>query len=137
MVVNGLKGTVERAQESEKLLLYGFLNFANITVAKAGEVLDKVRVWRGEKKFIDIAPSQDIIVTLPKTEIAKYKMTLNYATPQIAPIKAGQNIATLTVTAPSITPQIFNIHAKENNHAVSAFKRVIENITYYLFGLKD
>jgi D-alanyl-D-alanine carboxypeptidase (penicillin-binding protein 5/6) len=117
LVVNGLSGTIERANESEKLLQYGFLNFDNISIVKKDQILENARVWLGKDKFIPIRAKEDIIVTLPKDHIDKINVMIEYNHPIKAPIKEGDHIT-----------------ASKEIKKLPLLSRIFTNISHHIFG---
>ncbi len=133
LVVNGLRGTVERANEAERLMQYGFLNFDNVSVFKQGNVIDQVPVWAGQAETVSLTINEDIIYSLPKAEVDKVKATLIYNTPVPAPIKKGDHIADLVVTAPDMEEKTYPLVAADNVEKLSYFGRLLANAKYYVF----
>lgn len=133
LVVNGLKGTIERANESERLLQYGFLNFDNLTLFKKDAIIDQVPVWGGKNATVPVTVSDDIIYTLPKLAMDKIKVTLSYNSPVAAPVKKGDHVADLVVIAPEIGEKTYPLVASSPVEELSFFPRMWTNVKYYLF----
>src|SRR5688572_10270812 len=66
MVVHGLTGMQERADEAGQLLDWAFRETGNYTVASKGSVLADAPVEYGDSKTIPLTVSQDLLLTLPK-----------------------------------------------------------------------
>lgn len=133
VVVNGLKSTVERANEAERLLQYGFLNFDNLTLFKKDSVIDQMPVWAGKNATVSLISNEDIIYTLPKAAMDKVKATVVYNTPLPAPVKKGDHVADLIVTIPDMPNKTYPLVAAEDVEKASYFGRLYLNIKYYLF----
>ena len=98
LVVNGLSSLKARAEESERILDWGFRAFQNYLVAKRGEVVTEVPVWQGTQAAVAVTADQDIILTLPRSENATgIGAKVIYESPMHAPISAGAPIARLIV----------------------------------------
>ncbi|MBD0275106.1 MAG: D-alanyl-D-alanine carboxypeptidase, partial [Acetobacteraceae bacterium] len=67
LVVHGLAGVNERSQESERLLEWGFREFDNMTIAKAGEPIETAPVWLGAAPTVPLTVAADVKVTLPRS----------------------------------------------------------------------
>lgn len=134
LVINGLPTMAERAKESEDILNYGFANFSNVTIHKKGNIISQARVWMGEKKFVPVIASEDIVLTLAKEQIDKIKIELQYDSPIPAPITQGQYITDLSVNLPSGEKKIFGGIAGENISKLSYFSRLMAKAKYLIFG---
>lgn len=65
-------------RESMKLYNYGFAQYESVPIAKAGQVLGKVRVSKGTVDWVNLVAKQDIsaVVLKGKKEAITYKMNL-------------------------------------------------------------
>lgn len=97
MVVAGLDSVDKRKAEAQKLLDYGFSQFRSINVYDAGDVVSKVRVWGGDERWVNLVVPDVFRVSLAPFEQAKAELRLSYKGPLMAPVKAGENVATLKV----------------------------------------
>jgi len=104
LVVTGLPSMQARAEESERLMDYGFRSFENITLVKAGETVDNAQVWLGAQDTVPLQATEDVVVTVPRQGTADLKVSVVYDGPVPAPIHRGDKIATLRATAPGIPP---------------------------------
>jgi len=99
-VVNGLESNKERAAESAKLLDWGFREFGNYALFRAGDTTEIAPVWLGTVPTVEMKIERDIHITMTKKARRNMKVTVHYQSPIPAPIAAGQKIGTLTVEAP-------------------------------------
>ena len=102
LVVNGLSSKKVRSSESERLLEWGFREFNNYEMFKAGDVVTDANVWLGKKGTVALLIEEDLTLTLPKKARRDMKVTVSYEGPLPAPIQKGQRVATLTITAPDV-----------------------------------
>jgi D-alanyl-D-alanine carboxypeptidase (penicillin-binding protein 5/6) len=65
-VVMGTKSEKARAQESQKLLNYGFRFFETHRLYTAGQELKQMRVWKGESEALKLGLSSELYVTVPR-----------------------------------------------------------------------
>ncbi len=100
IVMNGLTSMNERANEGAKLLDWGMKNFENKTLFKAGQQVDKANVVLGEQENVPLVVKDDLFMTIPKTAVNNYKVTVSYKEPLEAPVKLGQQIGTLNIEIP-------------------------------------
>ena len=91
-VVLGAPSEAARATESQKLLNYGFQFYESHLVYQQGQVVNKLKVWKGIENQLTSTVASDLYVTLPKGEYKNVKAQVSSVQPLIAPIKAGQVI---------------------------------------------
>ena len=87
-----------RAQESQKLLNFGFQNYDSVRLYQKENVVSTLKVWKGSSSRIRAGLSRDLYVTVPKGEAGKLKADLVSEQPLVAPVAAGQRVGTLRVT---------------------------------------
>jgi serine-type D-Ala-D-Ala carboxypeptidase (penicillin-binding protein 5/6) len=100
LVVNGLIGTILRANESEKLLNYGFLGFENIKFAEKHKSFAEIKINNGKKKTVALMSNENIIITVPKIDKANVSSEIIYNEKLSAPVKSGQELAELIIKTP-------------------------------------
>ncbi|QAU33229.1 D-alanyl-D-alanine carboxypeptidase family protein [Janthinobacterium sp. 17J80-10] len=84
-----------RAQESQKILNWGFQNFDTVKLYAKGQAVDTPQVWKGSKNQLKIGFNHDVYVTVPKGAAAKMKPVLERKDPLVAPIDLNAQVATL------------------------------------------
>jgi D-alanyl-D-alanine carboxypeptidase (penicillin-binding protein 5/6) len=87
-----------RAQESQKLLNWGFQNFDAVRLYAQGDAVRQIDVWKGARNSLKAGFRKDLVVTVPKGEAAKLKAELLSATPVLAPVAEGGRVGVLRVT---------------------------------------
>lgn len=97
-VVLGAASDTVRAQESLKLLNFGFQFFETVKLYAGGEALSQLRVWKGKLNELPVGFSADFVMSLPKESADKIQVTLESRQPLVAPIQQGQPVGTLSVT---------------------------------------
>lgn len=68
VVVMGAKSDEIRFQETQKLFSYGFRYYQTSKIYNKGEVLSQAKVWGGEQESVDIIVTEDIYVTIPRSQ---------------------------------------------------------------------
>lgn len=104
LVVTGLPSMQARAEESERLMDYGFRTFENVTLVKAGDTVETAQVWLGREDTVPLVSADNIVVTVPRQGVADIKVSVAYDGPVPAPISKGAVIGDLNVAAPGIAP---------------------------------
>ncbi len=100
VVVNGLTSEAERAAETKRLLDIGFREFKTYALLKPGEVVGEAEVWAGEFHTVPLAVRQPVNVMLRRASRDGLRVTLKFEEPVMPPIARGQQLGSLTITAP-------------------------------------
>ena len=97
-VLLGSTSESARAQESQKLLNWGFQFFDSVKLYGAGEAVKSLEVWKGAAEAVKVGVKSDLFVTVPKGEADKLKAELVSRQPLVAPLASGQRVGMLRVT---------------------------------------
>src|SRR5687767_6311906 len=97
-VLLGSTSESTRAQESQKLLNWGFQFFDSIKLHPANQSVKAIEVWKGSGSEVKAGFQGDIIVTVPKGDADKLKAELLSQEPLVAPVAAGQRVGMLRVS---------------------------------------
>ena len=97
-VVLGTGSDNLRAQEAQRLLTYGFQNFAAIRLYQGGQTVSQMKVFKGGRSVVNAGFAQDLVVSLPKDVTERLKVQMVSQQPLLAPIEAGQRIGTLKLS---------------------------------------
>ena len=134
MVVNGLKTMKERGDESLRLMNWGFREFSNYAVLKENIKVVSVPVWLGETKSVSAVPAKSLTLTLPKGRQKDIVAHLKYKTPLKAPVKKGQEIASLVLSAPEHADTVIPLYAERDVKRLGYFGRLKETVKHVLFS---
>lgn len=96
-VVVGSVSDQVRAQESLKLLNWGFQNFDTIRLYEKNQVVASPEVWKGSSGDVDIGFNVDTYVTVPKSSISQLRTILERNDPIIAPVNEGAPVGVLKI----------------------------------------
>ncbi|TCZ66790.1 D-alanyl-D-alanine carboxypeptidase family protein [Roseicella aquatilis] len=105
LVFNGLPSMRARAEESERLLEWGFREFENVVLFKASDVVEEVPVHLGARATVPLVGGKDVVVTLPRSWRNKLQVKVRYDAPVAAPVQKGQELGRLSVTGPGVPPE--------------------------------
>jgi serine-type D-Ala-D-Ala carboxypeptidase (penicillin-binding protein 5/6) len=94
-VVLGTHSDAQRAQESQKLLNYGFQFYDSVRVYAKGQPISTLRVWKGASNQLKAGLPADLYVVLPRGEADKLSAEFVSKQPLIAPISEGQPVGTV------------------------------------------
>lgn len=97
-VVLGAPSDSVRAQESLKLLNYGFQFYDAVQVYAKNEAISTLRVWKGTASSVKLGFVNDLVIAVPKGFGPKIRTELVSQQPLIAPVAQGQVLGTLKVS---------------------------------------
>jgi serine-type D-Ala-D-Ala carboxypeptidase (penicillin-binding protein 5/6) len=97
-VVLGTASDALRAQESLKLLNYGFQFYDSVRVYEKGQQIGMLRVWKGAAEQLKAGVNADILLVLPRGDAQKLKAELAAEQPLFAPITAGEKVGVIRVS---------------------------------------
>jgi len=135
MVLNGLPSQKARSEESARLMDWAFREFGNYALFKPGEVVEQGEVWLGEKATVPLVIPDGLTVTLSRRARPDMKVTVSYDTVIPAPVKKGQEVARLTVSAPDTEPIEVPLVAGEDVERLGVFGRLTAALKYLIFGV--
>jgi D-alanyl-D-alanine carboxypeptidase (penicillin-binding protein 5/6) len=95
-----LGGTSEsgRAQETLKLLNWGYQFFDSVKLYAGGAPVRSLQVWKGASGEVKVGVPKDLLVAVPKGDAEKLKAELLSQQPLVAPLAQGQRVGTLRVS---------------------------------------
>lgn len=96
-VVMGTPSTDARAQETQKLLTYGFRFYETAQVIAANQVMGNTKVWSGKAESVDVGVQEALTATIPRGQLAKLTTELTLDETIKAPIAVGQALGKLKV----------------------------------------
>lgn len=86
------------ATDSKTLLIYGFRSFKDVTLYPSRSTLQKLRVYGGKHKMVDVGVEKKLVVTIPKQSNMKPKTHLVLNDGIHVPIKMNQVVGKVEVT---------------------------------------
>jgi D-alanyl-D-alanine carboxypeptidase (penicillin-binding protein 5/6) len=97
-IVLGAASENSRANESQKLLNWGYTAFEAVKLYEANQVVAAPAVWKGKDATVKLGRPQAIVVAVPTGTAGKLKTQVARSDPLVAPFTKGQSIATLKVS---------------------------------------
>lgn len=98
LVVNGLKTARDRANESQKLLAWGFRSFEDRTLFQPGDVVGSASVYGGAQAGVDLVAVKAAKLLVPRGSGERLSGRIVYTGPLAAPVEAGAEVAHLKVS---------------------------------------
>lgn len=96
-VLLGAASDQARADESQKLLNWGYTAWDAVRLFEPNQALATVPVWKGAAREARLGVAGGLVLSVPKGEGAKLRSTLTRTDPLIAPLAAGQAVGTVKV----------------------------------------
>ena len=133
VVLNGLESSKSRAQESLRLMDWGFNNFQLVDFYKKNEVIQEVDTWLGKEDKVDLVALENISVSIPKAQLSSAKVTVLVEEPIATPIKVGDQIAKLQISFADKQVD-FPLYSGEDIDQKNFFSRIFSAIYYIILG---
>ncbi|WP_114418575.1 D-alanyl-D-alanine carboxypeptidase family protein [Marinospirillum perlucidum] len=134
-VVLGTRSEASRAQESQKLLTYGFRYFETPKLYEKFQVLDREDVWQGEVDQVELGLRSDLYATIPRGEQGNLQARVEVEKTIKAPITAGQVMGQLVVTLGEEEVAREPLVALQNIEEAGFFKRIWHSLLLFVMGL--
>ena len=134
VVANGMDNVNQRAREIERILDHGFTEYSNYTLFKAGDIVEQVEVWLGDKVNVPLIINHGLTVTLSRAERRDLKVRVLAPGPIPAPVNKGAEIAKLVVSASDRKPIELPLVAGTEIGRLSAFGRIGAAFNHLLWG---
>jgi len=94
-VVLGTASDATRAQESQKILNFGFQAYDAVKIYDKDQAVTQPKVFKGTQASVRAGFREDFVLSLPKGSADKLKVDLVSVQPLLAPLQQGQRVATL------------------------------------------
>ncbi len=133
--VMGTSSENARAQETQKLLEYGFRYYETHTLYQAGASLTESKVWMGESESMNLGLSKDVVITIPRGQKERLKAELIVDPVVKAPVELGQAFGRLEVQLNDSIIVAENLIALQAVPEAGFFKRVWDAICLFFLGL--
>jgi D-alanyl-D-alanine carboxypeptidase (penicillin-binding protein 5/6) len=136
VVVNGLASEKERAEQATQLVTWGLNGFEDVTLFKAGDVVDQAETILGKQANVPLTVERDVRVPVPVALRNDLKVEVVYNGPVQAPIKKGDKIGTLKVSVPRVTDFEVPLVAAQDVEKIGFFAGAFAKVFLLLDGGK-
>jgi D-alanyl-D-alanine carboxypeptidase (penicillin-binding protein 5/6) len=96
-IVVGADSENARANESQKLLNWGYSAFDAVKLFEAAQPVATPAVWKGQSATLKLGSFQPLVVAVPAGSAAQVKIQVVRPDPLVAPFAKGQAVGTLRV----------------------------------------
>jgi len=98
VALGGLATDKERAEETRRILDWGFSNFTRRTVFRKDEVIAEAAVFGGDAGHVGLRAGNDVDIFVPVDNPDRIRARIAYRWPLKAPVAANQKIGVMTIT---------------------------------------
>ena len=133
IVLNGLDSSKSRAQESLRLMDWGFNNFQLVDFFEKNEVIQEADTWLGKDDKVDLVALNDISLSIPKAQLSSAKVSVIVEQPIATPIQKGDQIAKLQISFADKNTE-FPLFSGEDIEQKNFFSRIFSAIYYIILG---
>jgi serine-type D-Ala-D-Ala carboxypeptidase (penicillin-binding protein 5/6) len=134
-IVMGAASENARAEETQKMLTYGFRYFETHQLYSGNQTLNSVPVWSGRQQAVDLGIEEEVFVTIPRGQSGAMSAAISVDEVIRAPLERGQVMGTITVSLEDDVLYQGNIIAMGSVEQGGLFKRFIDWLTLFFTGL--
>lgn len=134
-VVLGTESDNLRAQESLKLLNYGFQFYDTVKLYSAKQAVSTVKVWKGQTDKLAVGFLQDFVLSLPKGVSDKLQASFVSTQPVLAPVQQGQEVGRLKLSADGKEIGDYPVVALEDAPVAGFFGRLWDALILWIKSL--
>ncbi len=128
LVLAGVENGRLRARLAKAYVEWGFSAFDRRRLFAPGAVVGEARVQDGDVRSLALKAAGDIAINLPRGSDSTLAATIRYEGPLRAPIRAGQEVAVLEVTAEGVAPARIPLYAAHEVGTAGPLDRIINSI---------
>ncbi|MFD1110286.1 D-alanyl-D-alanine carboxypeptidase family protein [Pseudoroseomonas ludipueritiae] len=133
-VLNGMTSMRMRAEESERMLEWGFREFENVVLFRASDTVEQAPVYLGDRPTVPLVGGRDLVMTLPRQWRRNLAVKLRYDGPVPAPIAKGQEIGQLEVSGQGVPPMTLPLYAGADVAKLGVLSRIPAVIGRWVSG---
>jgi D-alanyl-D-alanine carboxypeptidase (penicillin-binding protein 5/6) len=111
IVINGLGSETERKTEGPRVMRSAFLDFEVATMVRKGAQVGVADVWMGEEKSVPLLATEDYVAGLHADAVSGISGKVVYKSPLMAPVKEGDVVGELVLTAPGVAEKRIKVAA--------------------------
>jgi D-alanyl-D-alanine carboxypeptidase (penicillin-binding protein 5/6) len=134
-VVAGSESENERLIASQRLLEYGFRFYATQKLVSQETKVTTAKVWGGKTNEVALGSTQDIYLTLPRSEFKNIKANYQFTNNLQAPIEIGEKIGSIEFTSNDRVVLSAPLMAIENVEAKGFFGMLWARLVYWITSL--
>ncbi len=134
LVVNGLDSTRARAEESERILDWGFREFGTYRLFEAGETVEEAAVWLGTESRVPLIVQKPVDIVMRRSARDDLRVVLHTMEPISAPVQPGSQQGEVVISAPGMETVRVPVVAGEPVERLGSMGRLQAAIEFLVFG---
>jgi len=134
-VVMGTSSEEARAQESQKLLAYGFRYYETVDLYKGEEVLNQGKLWAGKQGTVALGVLSPVAVTIPRGQRDALTVALDLDRVIKAPVSKGDVFGSVNITLNGETVLQNPVVALEDVAEAGLLKQIWHSILLFFYSL--
>ena len=134
LVLNGLKSSRIRREESARLIEWAFRSHRVYTLFKPGEEVVGAAVWLGAEPSVPLVVDGGLRLSLTLAAFSRMEVKVRMMEPVAAPVRKDDRVGTLTVSVPGREAREIPLLAGKDVGRMSVFGRLGATLSYLLWG---
>ncbi|WP_114188967.1 D-alanyl-D-alanine carboxypeptidase family protein [Microvirga aerophila] len=134
VVVNGLKTAKDRANESRKLLDWGFRAFEARQLFAENQVVGEAQVFGGDRRSVPLVSKKPIRVLVNRGDSERVSARIVYNGPLKAPIQKGTEVARIRVDRGETQALEMPLYADEDVQVGTLSQRALDGLLEFSTG---
>ncbi len=127
-IIIGADSTLARAQDSLKLLNWGYENFDTVKLFNQNQEIAVLDVWKGSNNKLSIGFNFDAYISVPKGSASNLISRIEHNEPLVAPILKNTQVGTLKIILDNQVITELPVVALENVSVASILGRISDTI---------
>ncbi len=123
-----------RAEDSQRLINYGFRFYETHKLYNAGQKISTVKIFKGKQNTLDIGMIKDQYITIPTGQYKKIKLVTKVPQNLVAPIHKGDKVGEFVVELDQKALQTQPIFALQDIEQAGIFGRLKDSIKLAIFN---
>jgi D-alanyl-D-alanine carboxypeptidase (penicillin-binding protein 5/6) len=134
LVLSGMPSMKARAEEGQRLAEWAFREFDDYKLFSAGQTVENAEIWLGMAPRVPLTVAKDLVVTMPRNSRKDLKVAVDFTQPVPAPVKKGQEIGKVAVTAPNMATVEAPLYAAADVPRMGPFGRLAVVAGHMIWG---
>ncbi len=127
-VLLGAKSSSARIKFTQNLFNYAYRFYETRRLYSANETLKTIKVWKGQQGEVDLVPSEDVYVTIPRGLYSDLDANMQVALDAYAPVQKGALYGEGVITLQDTELNTFSITAKESIAKGNVWQRLRDSV---------
>ncbi|HEY4941350.1 MAG TPA: D-alanyl-D-alanine carboxypeptidase family protein [Rhizomicrobium sp.] len=125
LVASGMMSEKDRADEGARLMEIGFREFRRYMLFKPGDAVAQAEIFGGSEKTVALTVRAPVVLTLQVDSRPGLKVAVHFTGPLRAPLEQGQQVGTLSITAPDFPAQTIPLYVAQPVSQTGIFGRML------------